>query len=149
MLAPVTGMAQMARIVGLSFLMIGGAVGIIAVIDVPFQLVPRHGSGLDRAGVILAEPAEVLLRQRLDLLPGLFFAKAHGEIALSHFAMAAIDEVGERAARPTDSGDPAEWQRLEGLDQSQHHEIKKSVHRFSGNKSGGHNRGSPSHPSRS
>ena len=38
MLAPVTGMAQMARIVGLSFLMIGGAVGIIAVIDVPFQL---------------------------------------------------------------------------------------------------------------
>ena len=38
MMAPVAGMTQMAHIVGLSFLMIGGAVGIIAVIDVPFQL---------------------------------------------------------------------------------------------------------------
>ena len=43
--APETAITQMARIVGLSFLMIGGAVAVIAAVDVPFQLW-RHADDL-------------------------------------------------------------------------------------------------------
>ena len=44
-LAPAAGMTQMARVVGMSFLLIAGSVAIIAAVDVPFQLW-RHADDL-------------------------------------------------------------------------------------------------------
>ena len=45
LLAPEPGMTQMARIVGLSFMLIAGSVAVIAAVDVPFQLW-RHADDL-------------------------------------------------------------------------------------------------------